>query len=203
MRVRRLVLGASWAMIAALALLAWRGWAAPAPDQLVAEYQDLFGRCLHSIETRQPLNMTGLARMQAPDDTAFENLRKFRLPGGRLAIVEGEYPKPDGVRRVCKITLADENTPYTDRARVDLLLAFLRLREAAIQSGAYQPKQLEYLPGLPMLAFTAKAPNAAGCTMIATLAVSLTDRLLLSSVGEQALPDTCQGPSLIRANDTR
>jgi hypothetical protein len=170
---------------------------------LADSWFELWERCRVSVETRAPLNTTGLqpvAIVESPTQTTPDARRILGRPGERFAIEEREYETGTGnlVSRACGVVFQDWGRPVTDGESAVLLAAFMRQRSELLADGTHEVRDPTTIHGLISAGFGPIVLNPSGCRVIAGFFINSEAATFNSMVGEQALHSRCGGPSLLR-----
>ncbi|MEQ1899329.1 MAG: hypothetical protein ABL866_01205 [Devosia sp.] len=189
-----LVLAASWSVLLAGK---WRE-----NRELVSTWLGLFDRCRVSIETRQPLEISGLVAISPePDPLASnrdEHLEYWHpATGGRFMIRESGTLESDSLR-ICEVTLENWRKPLSRNEIAQLAYAFLEVRGRLTALLTHEPRDLiPSVPGIVSVGFGPVEPNAVGCPVISLIMENAEASTFSVMTGEQGAHCRGRPPLLV------
>lgn len=183
----------SFVVVLAVALTGLLATRLQADGALVPSWLDLWERCRVSIESRQPLDLSGLALTVTADDPTYSMTQSSRsrfwraVEGGRFVIAESEDDSRTGSVRRCDVQLADWRRPLSKQEMERLMYAFLERRNALLVAGTHVAKETTPLDRMITSNFGPKLPNSAGCPVISVVWAIPEDGIFRATTGEQGL----------------
>ena len=174
-----------------------------AEQHLTEQWSDLWTRCRTAIEDVKPVNVDGLLRLTTlPQDyekTArrYDKWRVMHRGQDRFAILEAEYRKHNGVRRICDVTLAPDAKRLNPDEEAILARAFLVERAKLIAHRMHEIRNPDSIFPIIPLGVGPKRNNQNGCPVISFIMFDLSSDFFNSGTAEQVLDRGCAGPSFL------
>ncbi len=163
-------------------------------QSLVQDFERLFERCRLSIETNSAFNSAGLEERDVPERYASDwgtssTEEAWALPESEFYVLFTQWTSRDGTkRRVCDITLVDEEYVLRPSEQALLLRHFMIRQAELIGDGTHElDRRLSTIPPSVNAAFLLVDRNPNGCVVTNTLAFSPDGKLFSAVSGEQAI----------------
>jgi hypothetical protein len=175
-----------------------------AEQHLIEQWRDLWTRCRIAIEDAKPLNVDGLSPVTTLPETyektvrRYDNWRIMRRRQDRFAILEAEYRKHNGVRRICDVTIAPDAKPLNHDEEAVLARAFLIERAKLIANRTHETRNPDPIFPIIPLGVGPTKKNQNGCSVISFFMFDLSTNFFNSGTGEQVFNQGCAGSSFLK-----